>query len=85
MRAIVLLLVLCVASAAFGDQVYDAKASFSAGSNPNGVWSYGHTATLGAASMTVYPDFTTVVTAQTWYDLAAVSIGARRRRGTRIK
>jgi hypothetical protein len=47
-RALLLALLLVAARATEAGVVYDAAADFSATSNPNGVWSYGESATLGS-------------------------------------
>jgi hypothetical protein len=53
----VLAAVLCLASAARADVVYDALADYSTVSNPNGPWSYGWSSGPLDGTMTVYPDY----------------------------
>jgi hypothetical protein len=47
--------VLAISSNCKALTIYDAAADFSTNSNPNGVWSYGYSTTLGSA-MTLYSD-----------------------------
>ncbi len=67
------LFVLCVVLFAGIGQVegaitYNARQDFSEVDNPNGVWSYGYSYTLGG-SMEVYPDYLTDYTGEsTWRD-----------------
>jgi len=58
----------CVIAPAQAATVWDAATDFSTtGSNPNGVWSYGYTETLGG-TLNLYPDVTVITGVDFWFD-----------------